>query len=82
MLGNIATPAVTRIAVICFRAVPREDILAWIDGSLKGTPISPVLSERIDNVRVVMTPITKLKKVFLCKAIWNIIFGKCACWDV
>jgi hypothetical protein len=56
-------------------AIPRKQILVLVQRTAKGTPIVPILAERIDLIRIVMVTIdSKSEQVLFRQAVGCLAF--------
>jgi hypothetical protein len=75
VLGEVAVAALGWISPVCFRAVPRVQVLISVERASKGTPIVPVLLIRIYNISLVMATKVEAEQIFLCESKRNIKLG-------
>lgn len=58
-----------------FGAVPRENVLVFVEVRLESFPIIPVFLESIEDVGVIMPSGFETKEIFFRQAIWDVILG-------
>jgi hypothetical protein len=58
VLRDVAITAGDGVATVCFRAVPREEVLVVVEMFSEGAPVVPVLLQGVDDVGFVVATLT------------------------
>jgi hypothetical protein len=75
MLGDIAITTCYWVSSISLRAIPRKEVLIFIQRTGEGSPVVPIFLEGVNDISFVVSPIAKFQEIFFGKATWDIEFG-------
>ena len=75
MLGDVTIGAFDVTSAVRLGAVPGKDVLVRIYGTFEIAPIMPVFMKCVNDIGLVVSPMSEFEEIFLHQSVCHIIFG-------